>query len=545
MSIITKDFWFPHDFTDVYDMEELTGVVYAIDPASNSRKVDISLDGSIYSDINVVYNRHPWVEENLISTEGIYFFDTGDSIKVLSAGGHDPIAGINLTVVGFRDKTDKYAYTLGIVIYISSTATVPYGPSLEFTFKTGNGKTIELPFISSKDTSIQTEEEDPYSFVEEFYNPTDTGWNIFFAIPGSIRKELKDGGGLEATIKYTPDGREYDFEIEAEKFEEEKFIHYYYVNMVGEFILFNGVSEVHYLLDGAGKEIDAVINSSIPPTDPLVSPFFNYAGPSAWGNGNLYSCGHIVDLWSRTEHALEPPLNIADIKWPAWWDNWWSVENYLDFGDFWPVDGARHTSYIYKHAGFSSTILDSFSSQQAYDKEQYYRYWSNSLSAWVSGMFSDNTDQFKFSLVTRLCWDGLNLISLQRNSTNYTLYKHIGDTPIISESVEIELNETGDICWDQHGGNLIMTRDGATTNDLIYKYSGFSKSIIDSFSTPYCGLDLKGVACDADGTLYSYGKSKADSEYKIYKHDGFSSEIIDSFSGDVPSAAISLTYRTD
>jgi len=56
----------------------------------------------------------------------------------------------------------------------------------------------------------------------------------------------------------------------------------------------------------------------------------------------------------------------------------------------------------------------------------------------------------------------------------------------------------------------------------IYKYSGFSSTIIDSFSTP--STFPFGVEYSTTGVL----SADANSE-RVYKHSGFSSTISDSF----------------
>jgi len=122
-----------------------------------------------------------------------------------------------------------------------------------------------------------------------------------------------------------------------------------------------------------------------------------------------------------------------------------------------------------------------------------------------------------------IAWDGSNLLSSSLSTD--IIYKHSGFSDSILDSFAPPGHDTHGLAW--YGGNLYSC-DCAL--DKVYKHDGFSSTILDSFTSP--DTTPYGLAWD-NGNLLSAGNETD----KIYKHDGFSASIIDSFfpPGTIPS----------
>lgn len=138
---------------------------------------------------------------------------------------------------------------------------------------------------------------------------------------------------------------------------------------------------------------------------------------------------------------------------------------------------------IWRHAGFSSTISDSFSSPSTYP--------------------------------TGVAWDGSNVISCDDDSAK--IYLHTGFSSTISNSFSSWDSQPYGVTWD--GDNAIESTIAA---DRIFRYAGFSSTISNSFSSP--SNNPQGVSWDGTNILCV--------EYfanKVYLHNGFSTTISNSF----------------
>ena len=178
---------------------------------------------------------------------------------------------------------------------------------------------------------------------------------------------------------------------------------------------------------------------------------------------------------------------------------------------------------IYKHQGFSSTILDSFPSPASgpsglgwdgenllscdYASDRIYKH---------QGFSSTILDSFP-SLDTTpmgLAWDGENLLSCDAASDR--IYKHQGFSSTILDSFPSLDTLPAGLAWD---GENLLSCDVAS--DRIYKHQGFSSTILDSFPSY---ASPQGLGWDGENLL------GCDAAFdRIYKHQGFSSTILDSF----------------
>ena len=182
----------------------------------------------------------------------------------------------------------------------------------------------------------------------------------------------------------------------------------------------------------------------------------------------------------------------------------------------------QNTRRIYKHDGFSSTILTSFStglsSPGGLAWDGYHLYCSDAgssctikkfdgISSTVLGSFDNSA--WPFGLV----WIDPNLIV--GNPGSNKIEKHKGFSSTVLEQIDASDGVDG-LAWD--GTNLYSC--DYLSND-IYKHSGFSSTHLGSISIgsqPY-GLTWwkpNLINCDADAS-------------KIYKLDGFSTTILESF----------------
>jgi len=137
--------------------------------------------------------------------------------------------------------------------------------------------------------------------------------------------------------------------------------------------------------------------------------------------------------------------------------------------------------WIYKQSGFSATISDTFSTK----------------SFGVGGVTIDNNNDIIYQ-----CYLGINP----------WIYKCDGFSAVITDSFDcVETNAA--LSW--YDGCLYMADN---TNNVIYKHSGFSTTIVDSIAVD----SDKGVKVLAD---YTYGVSSS----KAYQYSGFSTTVLDSF----------------
>ena len=195
---------------------------------------------------------------------------------------------------------------------------------------------------------------------------------------------------------------------------------------------------------------------------------------------------------------------------------------------------ANSNAKIYKHNGFSTSILDSFSSPSTtlaglgWDGENILSSdWASTKIYKHSGFSSTVSDSFSSPNVnpTGLSWTGSNLISTDVGVG--ILYRHQGFSSSLSGlSSGMGLSYGTD--WD---GNLYRSSD---TYDKIYRQNGFGGVVLSSFSSP--STQPTGISWDG------YNLISADFTLgKIYKHSGFSSTISDSFSSPSTSP-IGLAY---
>ena len=131
---------------------------------------------------------------------------------------------------------------------------------------------------------------------------------------------------------------------------------------------------------------------------------------------------------------------------------------------------------VYKHNGFSSSILDCFSSPQVRPRG--------------------------------LGWDGTNLLSIAWGEIldDRKIYKHDGFSASILDSFISPYYSPYGLDWD--GTNVLSSDDG---DDKIYKHDGFSSAILDWFSTgplptgvawgTVATYKLEGVTKDKDGSI--------------------------------------------
>ena len=107
---------------------------------------------------------------------------------------------------------------------------------------------------------------------------------------------------------------------------------------------------------------------------------------------------------------------------------------------------------------------------------------------------------------------------LSTDSSSDKVYKHSGFSTTISDSFSSPSDLPSGVTWD--GSNVLSSE---SNSDKIYLHSGFTSTISDSFSSPSSGS--QGVTWDGTNVL----SSDSDSD-KIYKHAGFTSTVSDSFS---------------
>ena len=137
----------------------------------------------------------------------------------------------------------------------------------------------------------------------------------------------------------------------------------------------------------------------------------------------------------------------------------------------------------YRHEGFSSTVIDSYSSPGTYP--------------------------------TGISWDGINVLDVDESAGMH--YKHEGFSSTITSSYYTSYGGAIGIGWD--GTNVLGASE---TDDKHYKHSGFSNTLTSSYTSP--GTYPWGIAWDGTNVI-----SVDDDAIKHYKHSGFSSTITDSY----------------
>ena len=158
----------------------------------------------------------------------------------------------------------------------------------------------------------------------------------------------------------------------------------------------------------------------------------------------------------------------------------WYEENLFSISS--PDDGINY--YAYKHSGFSATVLSSVSP-------------AGGFNSWGIGLDTDN------------------LISV--NAADNKVYLYNGFSNTVSSSFTHPNSHYGGAYWD--GSNLLLT---SITNTRHYKMTGFSSTISDSYASPSAGSgDLSMISSDVISSDYSTEKH--------YKHNGFSATILSSY----------------
>ena len=116
-----------------------------------------------------------------------------------------------------------------------------------------------------------------------------------------------------------------------------------------------------------------------------------------------------------------------------------------------------------------------------------------------------------------LSWDGTNLLYL--SAVPAIAYRYSGFSTTVTDSFSTPLSAPYAMGWD--GENTLINEDAV---DVCYKLSGFSTTVTDTFALPSINPD--GLEWDGANVI-----SSDVSQNRIYKHSGFSSTITNSFSG--------------
>ncbi len=194
------------------------------------------------------------------------------------------------------------------------------------------------------------------------------------------------------------------------------------------------------------------------------------------------------------------------------------------------------TTKIYKHSGFTNTILDSFSSPATspndlcFDGTDIYSIDTTSVKIYKHNGFSA-------SLLNSFSGPDINAKALTIYSGNIystgadiggKIFKHTGFSSSIADS--FSSSGTQNLTGITHDGTNIYSTAGDT--DKIYKHSGFTSAYLDSFSSP--SSLPNGITWDGTN-IYSCNTVLGPD--RVYKHNGFSNTILDSFSGPGTSVA--------
>ena len=150
---------------------------------------------------------------------------------------------------------------------------------------------------------------------------------------------------------------------------------------------------------------------------------------------------------------------------------------------------------IHKYSGLTPTVLDSFST-----------------ASWHSG-------------ASGVTWDGTNLIQCGDDNL---IRKHSGFSATVIDSILPPGGASGGLGW--FDGKLVHTY-GST----IYILDGFSTTQLDSFQGSPDGGGILGASYDGTNLLHA---NSAGAVRKVYKNSGVTSTVLDSFStaaiGGVP-----------
>jgi hypothetical protein len=211
---------------------------------------------------------------------------------------------------------------------------------------------------------------------------------------------------------------------------------------------------------------------------------------------------------------------------------------------------------VYKHDGFSTTITASFATtatddiqDDSWDGGEMPTYSVNSERGAVLTGGTLDTSERGASLVgqesvgssrgARIIGQSAtvvtgNLISMQ--TTNDLVYRHSGFSTTITSSFSTNTAYARGLAWD--GGNVIVSDvDGG--NRLIYRHAGFTTTITD-WIYPDKNYPLA-VAWDG-GNLIVLDYNSAETALIIYKHAGFSSTVTSTMA-TVGSAPYGLAWQ--
>jgi len=184
------------------------------------------------------------------------------------------------------------------------------------------------------------------------------------------------------------------------------------------------------------------------------------------------------------------------------------------------------TDKHFRHAGFSDTIIDSYSSPSGTPSgiswdgthvisadsgaaDKHYKH--SGFSATITSSYTSPA-----TTPTGMGWDGTHVISADFFADKH--YKHSGFSATITTSyTSPNVYPTG-ISWD---GTHVISADSNTNKH--YKHSGFSATITSSYTSP--SGNAYGITWDGTNVL-----SVDSVESKHYKHSGFSATITDSYS---------------
>jgi len=199
------------------------------------------------------------------------------------------------------------------------------------------------------------------------------------------------------------------------------------------------------------------------------------------------------------------------------------------------------TKVIYRHSGFSSTVLEQLSISGYTSPDGIAWDGTNLLSAdggakdiyKYNGFSTTELDSFSMAnYITGIAWDGTNLLSASADSDK--IYQHIGFSSSINATIAAPAFVPQGIAWD--GTNLLSCDNN---EEKIYKHSGFSTTIDNTLTSP--ALNVKGLDWDRANLLSVDGAGGTDT---IYKHVGFSSSIDSSFSSPA-STPWGVAWRAD
>jgi hypothetical protein len=193
-----------------------------------------------------------------------------------------------------------------------------------------------------------------------------------------------------------------------------------------------------------------------------------------------------------------------------------------------------------KHSGFSSTITTSF----AVDSSQgglvwdgtdlIYTLWKSPYSTayFKKGTGFSGTVQSSFTISGASIGDlfdidmiGTDIIMVRGGAGSRKIWRTNGFSSTISASVSTAspFYPRG-VCWD--GTNLIYSGNNSSDTGAVKKCSGFTSTIIDSFTFGVAGADASGYGITWDGTnLIMNWITKS----KFTLMTGFSSTIANSF----------------